>query len=238
MLLLVVLLLLWCALLVGYVVVRSWHTVTVGARLRGIVVAFALLAWANFIVADSLPSDLYGGRVEFGYVRNGHYFLRDRYRVVEVPANFFRGAYLYRRVSIDALAVGAFGMGLVILWILRQRKRTHPPVRTEAVGIAAAVRTKAIIFLIASSVSSVAAVIVGWLGLVSLVRQGNVAPLFSISGVLVLLAVTWHLISRRTWLRYDMERRDRSRCRQCGYSLTGNTSGMCPECGTPIPAAS
>jgi hypothetical protein len=24
-------------------------------------------------------------------------------------------------------------------------------------------------------------------------------------------------------------------CLQCGYDLTGNTSGICPECGTPIP---
>ncbi len=23
-------------------------------------------------------------------------------------------------------------------------------------------------------------------------------------------------------------------CRHCGYDLTGNTSGRCPECGTPI----
>ena len=36
-------------------------------------------------------------------------------------------------------------------------------------------------------------------------------------------------------------RRVRSRCRPsglcgyCGYSLTGNTSGVCPECGTPVP---
>jgi hypothetical protein len=26
-------------------------------------------------------------------------------------------------------------------------------------------------------------------------------------------------------------------CRSCGYDLTGNESGMCPECGTPIPDA-
>jgi hypothetical protein len=26
-------------------------------------------------------------------------------------------------------------------------------------------------------------------------------------------------------------------CRTCGYSLTGNTSGVCPECGTPVPKA-
>ncbi len=24
-------------------------------------------------------------------------------------------------------------------------------------------------------------------------------------------------------------------CKYCGYNLTGNTSGICPECGTPIP---
>jgi len=26
-------------------------------------------------------------------------------------------------------------------------------------------------------------------------------------------------------------------CRHCGYNLTGNTSGVCPECGTVIPPA-
>ena len=26
------------------------------------------------------------------------------------------------------------------------------------------------------------------------------------------------------------------RCRQCGYDLTMNQSGRCPECGAPIPA--
>ena len=27
-------------------------------------------------------------------------------------------------------------------------------------------------------------------------------------------------------------------CRECDYDLTGNVSGTCPECGTPIPVAS
>jgi hypothetical protein len=27
-------------------------------------------------------------------------------------------------------------------------------------------------------------------------------------------------------------------CRHCGYNLTGNTSGICPECGTPVPQKS
>jgi undecaprenyl pyrophosphate phosphatase UppP len=25
------------------------------------------------------------------------------------------------------------------------------------------------------------------------------------------------------------------RCQKCGYDLTGNVSGRCPECGTPVP---
>ncbi len=36
------------------------------------------------------------------------------------------------------------------------------------------------------------------------------------------------------------KRRRRSRhglCLHCGYNLTGNTSGRCPECGSPTPAA-
>jgi hypothetical protein len=29
-------------------------------------------------------------------------------------------------------------------------------------------------------------------------------------------------------------RPDTNACSSCGYSLTGNTSGVCPECGTPV----
>lgn len=30
-------------------------------------------------------------------------------------------------------------------------------------------------------------------------------------------------------------RRERGLCFRCGYDLTGNVSGVCPECGTPTP---
>ena len=30
-------------------------------------------------------------------------------------------------------------------------------------------------------------------------------------------------------------RRPKGGCHACGYNLTGNTSGVCPECGTPAP---
>jgi len=32
-----------------------------------------------------------------------------------------------------------------------------------------------------------------------------------------------------------LRRRRRNQCMECGYILSGNTSGICPECGTPIP---
>lgn len=38
-------------------------------------------------------------------------------------------------------------------------------------------------------------------------------------------------------VRFRTYRRKRFRdpnCRCCGYNLTGNTSGLCPECGTPV----
>jgi len=36
----------------------------------------------------------------------------------------------------------------------------------------------------------------------------------------------------------NFRRRPKGCCSGCGYSLTGNTSGTCPECGTPIPQSS
>jgi hypothetical protein len=39
----------------------------------------------------------------------------------------------------------------------------------------------------------------------------------------------WWLTRRWPWGREDF-----SRCPSCGYNLTGNVSGVCPECGTPI----
>ena len=39
------------------------------------------------------------------------------------------------------------------------------------------------------------------------------------------------------WLRERVRvgrHRRRGRCLSCGYDLTGNTTGVCPECGTPV----
>jgi hypothetical protein len=47
--------------------------------------------------------------------------------------------------------------------------------------------------------------------------------------LLAILPVVW----LRRWRR-DRRLRNVGHCRFCGYNLTGNVSGVCPECGKPI----
>jgi hypothetical protein len=59
----------------------------------------------------------------------------------------------------------------------------------------------------------------------------HVAILASVAVFLALL----HTIGRRNSLRARFSATPR--CGRCTYDLTGNTSGICPECGTPIAPA-
>lgn len=69
-----------------------------------------------------------------------------------------------------------------------------------------------------------------------LTRHGAV-PVDSVVSVsyvsLILLSAVLPLI----WLMRRLARHttNSSVCVICGYKLTGNTSGTCPECGTPVP---
>lgn len=42
-------------------------------------------------------------------------------------------------------------------------------------------------------------------------------------------------LGARRWLAMESSRR--GCCQHCGYNLTGNVSGRCPECGTPFAMA-
>lgn len=47
--------------------------------------------------------------------------------------------------------------------------------------------------------------------------------------ICVLAIILW------LYLRSPLRRFSKNQCMECGYLLIGNTSGICPECGTPIP---
>jgi hypothetical protein len=57
--------------------------------------------------------------------------------------------------------------------------------------------------------------------------------LCAVTSLLPILWVIWLVQHRRTGQK-DVN----ANCRSCGYSLTGNTSGTCPECGTAVPQRS
>jgi hypothetical protein len=74
-------------------------------------------------------------------------------------------------------------------------------------------------------------------GIVSPYRDNRVLASVPIGALAVPFAIpplAWALwYYRRDRLR---RRVAEGRCAKCGYALTGNISGKCPECGTPITA--
>ena len=51
------------------------------------------------------------------------------------------------------------------------------------------------------------------------------------AGIAILEASAVAVFFRRPWRRRPSRR---GVCARCGYDLTGNTSGTCPECGEPL----
>jgi len=77
----------------------------------------------------------------------------------------------------------------------------------------------------------------GFWGGVSTARAAG-CPVVVISrpfGAAVMLMVAAVCVVPTIWRFIVIRRRQRANaCVQCGYSLTGNTSGRCPECGRPV----
>ena len=53
-------------------------------------------------------------------------------------------------------------------------------------------------------------------------------PLWFVAWLFSLFPMTWFVLQIRRKSRLGL-------CPRCGYNLTGNSSGTCPECGTPVP---
>lgn len=58
-------------------------------------------------------------------------------------------------------------------------------------------------------------------------------PHWLVAGIFAVLPVQW--LRRSLKHRRARRRQAASQCVGCGYDLTGDTSGKCPECGTPVP---
>ncbi|MHC4442946.1 MAG: hypothetical protein ACYTF1_02885 [Planctomycetota bacterium] len=118
----------------------------------------------------------------------------------------------------------------------------HEPTETRYLGIQALAYSVVGLFLIASSIPQLFAIIAqiityssfggtpAWLPVISQL-VGTCLKL--ILGLLLFFGC--HGVAR-FWskLRYAGIRREMGICEKCGYDLTGNTSGVCPECGEKI----
>ena len=73
-----------------------------------------------------------------------------------------------------------------------------------------------------------------WVGMMRSFGTEPLIPvaLFSITMASGLLALaTWAWMRRTTWAVHVV---DEGICHRCRYELTGNTTGVCPECGTEV----
>jgi hypothetical protein len=60
--------------------------------------------------------------------------------------------------------------------------------------------------------------------------SANAIPLWAIAALTAIAPLLW----LRRWIRGRRLRRHPNLCTACGYDLTGNVSGRCPECGTDV----
>lgn len=65
-----------------------------------------------------------------------------------------------------------------------------------------------------------------------MVRSELIASILFAACTVVLAYIPARLLYVLTTFRLDVE--ETLYCRRCSYNLTGNVSGICPECGTPV----
>jgi hypothetical protein len=73
-----------------------------------------------------------------------------------------------------------------------------------------------------------------WLGVLTVVggSVSNVWPIALVVWTLLELPVAF--VVGIPFLIFRNDPTPHGRCRKCGYNLTGNMSGICPECGTRV----
>ena len=75
----------------------------------------------------------------------------------------------------------------------------------------------------------------GSISLILNTKASVVATLLLLNSGIIPLALAGAFLASRPQRRRDL-RRELQLCQKCDYDLTGNVSGVCPECGTKIEA--
>lgn len=158
-----------------------------------------------------------------------------------------RPSVLFSLVSPGLL--GGLGAGLwlgsrkLAARVFPQADSPSPP--TRILAIHALVFSVVGLFIIANSLPQVLGVVIhftiAWqetlqLGYLELIRPLT-EPLFQLIIGVVLFLGSHRLVRVWSRLRYAGIRDKLGVCPYCDYDLTGNTSGVCPECGAPTPQA-
>ena len=61
----------------------------------------------------------------------------------------------------------------------------------------------------------------------------DISPIWELCVVFILMSVCTVAFAFIGW-RFAGRKRPVGLCLRCGYNLTGNLTGVCPECGSPI----
>jgi|GEM_PF-5022504 len=140
-----------------------------------------------------------------------------------------KGISLWMFLNMPLIWCALAAADVLVLWFIRRWARGMPNARRFVVFFLAAV-------LCLAALNGAGGSYAAWVGTLNTsnnsydIGRRNIAPVIIIDVMFVLPAL---LVLARLMVR-GWPSRAPGLCVSCGYDLTGNTSGRCPECGTPL----
>ncbi len=140
-------------------------------------------------------------------------------------------------LSMRGLAVVAILFGGVIAYLFIRWRRRWTPRRSIAFGAGFGVWNSLLlpIMCVGGAAALPGAWLVDWMG-VSTGWVGLRTSNFWLPAVAIVNAVIYGAFARLVF-ECGKSNPGKGHCAECGYNLTGNVSGVCPECGLAIRGA-
>ena len=199
-----------------------------------LVICFVLIA--NYSFCAAFTDTRIGGLPSGGKVENGVYYVGYGARYKAVSAATFKRYATYERVADVLFRVSLATLSIILAVYAFHRWRTAPragkicrmhshPLRR--------LRNKGIVMEVVAVAAFFATMPLAFAGMLflSLHRRNMSITVFALTGGLVTFAYVGHFVSKRAWKEHYKIETDTTLCIYCGYSLVGNVSGVCPECG-------